>query len=1358
MDSLEKLIARFVRFSLSFPKATLALALLVTALSAYMTGLIKIRTNFSDLLPNDNPAVLQAKELEKIVGGASFVVVAVEAGKTPAANAAAGTFLDDLKAKLLASPALGIRYIDDRPPTDFLKKASLLYLSSQDLDRLHDKIKLRIDQAKLRKMKLLIDFDAPGGFEQEIDEFKSKYATYVTPTSHYQNKDGTLLASLIKPDWRTTELSRTQDLVGVLNKTIDELNPKRYDPSLNVRLTGPYIKQLHQKDILLRDATVVSTISFIGSILYLILHFRRKRAVFLIGVPLTVSTVWAMGLAYLLFGSLNLFSSASCAILMGLGAEFGIHFYTEYLHERRLGRETADALFVSMSRLGRAFLAASSTTAAAFFALAFTRFKALHELGVISGTGILLCGVAFVFMLPPLTLIMERWSPDKKLPKIDWEEKKQSFSRSSIRWIFSRTNLIATGLIFLLTLLSVPLGYLRFDYNLNHVMGSQDTKELDGKIDGIFNHSVNPEVALAQSFEDAGKVAGAIRSVQEKNAATPQGTTIKGALSLSDFIPSDQAAKREKITGIKALFTPTVLKFMKDDDRKSYDQLKPMLDPPEVTLQVLPEQITNKFTDKTGSVGKLAFIFPNFDPSQADKFMRFVDEIREVRCPDCSGAFYASGESTVFYEIVKLLSLEGRYVIGFTVLMILGALWINFRSVSAMALVFAPLVLGIAGTLGVMGLIGLPFNIINVAAIPIIIGTTDDYGVHLYQRINDNPEASLQDSYRMTFRPIIGSAVSALIGFGSLGFAQMGGIRSFGIVCVVGITLCTAATLFWFPALLALRQTRRVKLKALVLALLLLLTPSLAWSYSTTNVPIDDPVYHDIDRLVGLGLARDVIYGQRPWSRGEIARIIAGAAKKHSDEGPIIAPDERDLSLRIETEDLLERLQKEYREELIELGAADGERKTFSFHPLAYAQAEYNFLDSEARSMPNNGLGFIDALVEPLAAYREGRRYPDGHQLALETEHRLRATRFFSFYLRPRFQLDVTHGGNISAHPYVQQLYLKFAVPHFELLVGRDSIEWGQGEYGGILLSNNARPLDMIKISNPSPTFLPWVFRYLGPFRYTFFVANLGPEREFPYSFLTGAKFSIKPTSFLELGIDQLLMLGGDGAPGPLTPGNVLQEFFGMRVGDVNAVNLTNREMGFDMRLTFSGLRNSQLYLDAQIEDFSSVLFMMLHTTSYQAGFYIPRLSNDGRFSLRLEYRHGSPYFSRHAPFTTGMALNRRILGDELGPQADGGYAQLYFDPNQNTSFKFGVAYERRDGDVLTQTFKPNGDRDTIVTSVPVPAEERIRWGVSVAHHLSKRVRLSSDFSHEFIHNYNFSSGDNKNGFLLGASVRFDLF
>ena len=156
-----------------------------------------------------------------------------------------------------------------------------------------------------------------------------------------------------------------------------------------------------------------------------------------------------------------------------------------------------------------------------------------------------------------------------------------------------------------------------------------------------------------------------------------------------------------------------------------------------------------------------------------------------------------------------MLFREGRSIVAFTVLFIVTALWLNFRSIGRTLIAFTPLLIGLAATIGWMGLLGIPFNIINMAAVPIILGTADDYGVHFYQRFIDHPEASLSESYKIVFRPILGSTLTTLIGFGSLLVADMGGIRSFGLVSLVGIALCTVTTLVWFPALLAL--TKRAK-------------------------------------------------------------------------------------------------------------------------------------------------------------------------------------------------------------------------------------------------------------------------------------------------------------------------------------------------------------------------------------------------------------------------------------------------------------------------------------------------------------------------------------------------------------------
>lgn len=540
---------------------------------------------------------------------------------------------------------------------------------------------------------------------------------------------------------------------------------------------------------------------------------------------------------------------------------------------------------------------------------------------------------------------------------------------------------------------------------------------------------------------------------------------------------------------------------------------------------------------------------------------------------------------------------------------------------------------------------------------------------------------------------------------------------------------------------------RKIPLIGLLLGLLLVSTIGMATSPSSPNVPVGDPVYRDIDKLVAAGLAKDLIYGHRPWSRSEIVRIIRVAMEKRNLLGP--AAD----SHLAQVDRILDRLENSFREEL------SGHHRP---RPITSLQAEYTLTDLETRAIHDNGFGSVNASIEPLTAYREGRRYPDGHQISLETEHFLQVSRYFSFYGRPRLQWDISHDGETAVKPFIQQLYGKFGILNFELEVGRDSVVWGQGESGGILLSNNARPFDMIKLSNPTPKPLPWLFKYLGPFRYTFFVANLGPEREFPYSYLTGLKISAKPVSFFEIGFGQTLVLGGDGAPGPLSFTNIIQEIFAStftdRVGDINTINLSNRETGFDFRFFLPFLRNSQVYLDVQFEDDSSErLFMLTDLASYQAGVYIPRLDNTGRWDLRFDYRHGSPYFYRHSLFTTGMSLNGRLWGDELGPQADGAYVTLSYDYSPDLWLSGTFQLERRDGDLLAELKDADGSNRRVVATTPRPAEFRTLWKTTGVYRFQKPVSLSVELAYERISSFNFSSGDDRNGFLGRIGFRFDF-
>lgn len=527
--------------------------------------------------------------------------------------------------------------------------------------------------------------------------------------------------------------------------------------------------------------------------------------------------------------------------------------------------------------------------------------------------------------------------------------------------------------------------------------------------------------------------------------------------------------------------------------------------------------------------------------------------------------------------------------------------------------------------------------------------------------------------------------------------------------------------------------------------------PSHVLAFSSTNVPIADRAYHDIDILVSFGLINNIVYGQRPWSRNEIARIVEESMKGRDE----LCNNASDGDKRVDchyVDEVLERFKVEYREELIDRGALPGQKKSVRFDPFDEIQFEYLLLDSPGRDVPRNiGLGNLDAEINPLIAYRSGRHYVDGNNLSIELLGRARLSQYFALYVRPRFELLVPNTGSSEVNPIVQQLYGKLTFKNVEIEIGRDELIWGQGAFGGLFLSNNARPFDLIKLSNPSPARLPWVFKHLGYWRYTFFVANLGPEREFPYSWLTGAKLNLRPLRFFELGIEQILVLGGEGGPGPLTVGNVISEFFGVRPGNINEVNLSNRAIGFDGRFLLPFLRNSQLYLELHFEDSeSSPAFLFTNLASYQAGLYVPRLDLAGKKGLRLEYVHGSPFTYKHGSFDTGMALNRRLWGQELGPQGDGLYVTWTNMLSPDLLMSMSFHYERRDSDRLRQLQDPDNTNRRLEVVEASPEEHRIRLMAAASWSIKPWLRLEPELGYEYVENFNFVSGTSQNNIMAG--------
>jgi|GEM_PF-1427012 len=538
---------------------------------------------------------------------------------------------------------------------------------------------------------------------------------------------------------------------------------------------------------------------------------------------------------------------------------------------------------------------------------------------------------------------------------------------------------------------------------------------------------------------------------------------------------------------------------------------------------------------------------------------------------------------------------------------------------------------------------------------------------------------------------------------------------------------------------------------------MLLLFCGKVWAYSSVTVPIEDPVYRQLDKLAAHGLITTMMEGQRPYVRAEIARLLAEAMENFSKKFPN-AESSPQLSQGFSDKQdyvrgILDELKAEYQDELIQIHALEGEVPRWQGAPIEQASVDVLYLTEEKDSFPsNNGLGGLGAGIQPLVENRGGRHYVQGFNFALESEHWMRLGKYFSVQASPRFQIQSpSEGDPMENKVFVQRLNGHFTWNKLDIEIGRDALNWGPTPEGGLAFSNNARPLDFIKLSSVSPFRYPFLFKKIGLNEWSLVVANLGPEQKFKNPWFVSYKNSNRGNPYFELGFSQTLILGGEGAP-PISFGQGVAEFFG--AGSGNGTK-SNRNFSVDLHGRVPKLRGLQLYGELYFEDFDfNANLLFVYDLSYLAGLRLPRLNDSGTVDLRLEYRHLSPRYARSPVFTDGITENRFLIGDPLGPDSQGVLAEVNWDIDPKNLLSMGFQWSRRRDDAfLIQS--QNGDVkaiDTVYHGIP---EDRFLGRVGIRHRFNSHLVGRLGVGMEGVQHFAFRRNDDRLNWMGEGGLTF---
>jgi hypothetical protein len=229
--------------------------------------------------------------------------------------------------------------------------------------------------------------------------------------------------------------------------------------------------------------------------------------------------------------------------------------------------------------------------------------------------------------------------------------------------------------------------------------------------------------------------------------------------------------------------------------------------------------------------------------------------------------------------------------------------------------------------------------------------------------------------------------------------------------------------------------------------------------------------------------------------------------------------------------------------------------------------------------------------------------------------------------------------------------------------IGRGSEWWGAGYRGTLLLSDNAFPLDRIRVGSEEPFRLPGFLAGLGEWKIDTFLAVLERDREFPRARVFGLRVSYVPTDWMELGLTRLTQYAGP-ALGQTFPSVVWDAY--TQHPNKSGVEEVNEEVMLDLRLRvpktpyvvpFPG--GMQLYGELGSED--RWASPRPNRGAYVIGVYVPQLIEGDTTDLRIEYADtdiarrrsgGAGYWYNNSTYTSGMRHYGFPLGHWIGSDA----------------------------------------------------------------------------------------------------------
>ncbi len=612
--------------------------------------------------------------------------------------------------------------------------------------------------------------------------------SFDTYDGYILSPDGEKGVIIMESSFGANESENNAKLVSLLDEAVAKSRVS--NPGIDIHIIGGPVIAVSNANQIKSDSILAVCIAGILILLLLVYVFRNVRNILLIVVSVGWGWLFAMGCIALFYDSVSIIVVGISSVILGIAVNYPLHLIDhmkDSMHPRSALKEIISPLVVG-----------NVTTVGAFLCLVPLNAPALHDLGLFSSL-VLVGTILFVLLFLPQVVKTGRHGVAAANPALI--TKLANISLDTNRYV-------VWGVLVMTCVFAYFSLDTEFDSDMRNINYMTDTQKSDmDYFQSLLGTGKDTEsVYIVSNGSTWDEALSENEKIDKDIDLLGSSFDLKKHNQVSRFLSSreTQSKKIERWNSLiekhRGILTDTLdMKGVETGfNSEAFAQFREM-----ISQSYKPKDIM-EFNNllSTVFVGNISIdkqsgrcsVVQTIEVAQED-----VGEVKDRLSADKEFGGLVFDVKSMNGSIANTLSDDFNYIGLACGCIVFIFLWISFGSIELAIVSFLPMAISWIWILGIMSLLGIRFNIVNVILATFIFGQGDDYTIFMTEGLMYEfaYRRKLLASYKNS---IIVSALIMFIGIGTLIFAEHPALKSLGEVTVVGM-LSVVMMAYLFPPL-----------------------------------------------------------------------------------------------------------------------------------------------------------------------------------------------------------------------------------------------------------------------------------------------------------------------------------------------------------------------------------------------------------------------------------------------------------------------------------------------------------------------------------------------------------------------------